>query len=165
MSHYGKQEIYALLDARGIACTALEHEAVYTMEDMHRAGILAHGDVPKNLFLRNAKGDKHYLVTVPEEQQVDMKVLRALIGSTRLSFGSAARLSAHLGVTQGCVSPLGVFNDESRSVTVIFDSVLRRRGKIGVHPNDNTATVWMDFDDLYRLIEEHGNPVRLIDFN
>lgn len=165
MSHYGKQEIYALLDVRGIAYTALEHEAVYTMEDMHRAGILDHGDMPKNLFLRNAKGDKHYLVTVPEERQVDMKVLRDLIGSTRLSFGSAERLAKHLGVTQGCVSPFGVLNDESRAVTVIFDRVLQQRGRIGIHPNDNTASVWLDFDDLYRLIEEHGNPVRLIDFD
>ena len=105
--NYGKKEIYSLLEAKGIAFEKLEHEAVYTMEDMDKAGITAKGTVCKNLFLRDAKGKNHFLVTVPEEKQVDLKLLAEIIGSTKLSFASADRLAKYLCVEQGCVSPFG----------------------------------------------------------
>ena len=162
---YGKQAIYSLLREKGISFEKLEHEAVYTMEDMDKAGITAKGTVCKNLFLRDAKGKNHFLVTVPEEKRVDLKNLAEKIGSTKLSFASADRLSKYLGVEQGCVSPLGVLNDESRSVTVVFDQELQCNDAIGVHPNDNTATVWLDFKALRRVIEEHGNEIILVKFD
>lgn len=162
---YGKQEIYNLLEAKGIVFEKLEHEAVYTMEDMDKAGITAKGTVCKNLFLRDAKGKNHFLVTVPEEKRVDLKILAEKIGSTKLSFASADRLAKYLGVEQGCVSPFGVLNDESRSVTVIFDQDLQFNGAVGVHPNDNTASVWLDFKPLRQVIEEHGNEVMLVKFD
>ena len=162
---YGKKEIYELLEAKDIAFERLEHEAVYTMEDMDKAGITARGTVCKNLFLRDAKGKNHFLVTVPEERRVDLKALAEKIGSTKLSFASSERLSKYLGVEQGCVSPLGILNDESRSVTVVFDRDLPPSDAIGVHPNDNTATIWLDFASLRRLIEEHGNEVMLAAFD
>ena len=108
---YGKQEVYGLLREKDISFEKLEHEAVYTMEDMDKAGITAKGTVCKNLFLRDAKGKNHFLVTVPGEKRVDLKTLAEKIGSTKLSFASADRLSKYLGVEQGCVSPLGVLND------------------------------------------------------
>lgn len=138
---YGKQEVYKLLESNGIAFEKLGHEAVYTMEDMEKAGIVGKGTVCKNLFLRDAKGKNHYLVTVPEEKRVDMKILAGQIGSTKLSFASVERLEKYLGVEQGCVSPFGVLNDESRSVAVVFDEDLRSDKAVGIHPNDNTATV------------------------
>ena len=162
--NYGKQEIYALLASKGIAYEALEHEAVYTMEDMDKAGITAKGGVCKNLFLRDAKGKNHFLVTVPEERRVDLKALLEKLGSTKLSFASAERLSTYLGVAQGCVSPFGVLNDERCSVTVVFDQSLQFSKAVGIHPNDNTASVWVDFKSLRRVIEEHGNPVKIIKF-
>ena len=162
---YGKQEIYNLLKTKGIAFEKLEHEAVYTMEDMNKAGINAKGIVCKNLFLRDAKGKSHFLVTVSEEKRVDLKNLAERIGSTKLSFASADRLTAYLGVEQGCVSPFGVLNDESKSVTVVFDQDLQCSDAVGIHPNDNTATVWLDFESLRQVIGEHGNPIVLIKFD
>ena len=162
---YGKQEVYGLLREKGVSFEKLEHEPVYTMEDMDTAGITAKGTVCKNLFLRDAKGKNHFLVTVPEEKRVDLKTLAEKIGSTKLSFASASRLSKYLGVEQGCVSPLGVLNDESGSVTVVFDQELQCNDAVGVHPNDNTATVWLDFKSLCRVIEEHGNEIILVKFD
>ena len=162
---YGKQEIYALMEIKGISFEKLEHEAVYTMEDMDKAGITAKGTVCKNLFLRDAKGKNHFLVTAPEEKRVDLKCLAEKIGSTKLSFASADRLSKYLGVEQGCVSPFGVLNDESTSVTVVFDQDLQFNDAIGVHPNDNTASVWLDFQSLRQVIEEHGNDILLVKFD
>ena len=71
-----------------------------------------------------------------------------------------------LGLTAGSVTPLGVLNDEERKVTVFLDrDFFEESGLIGVHPNDNTATVFLSFADLHRIIEEHGNAVTLIDFS
>ena len=162
---YGKKEIYQLLDAKGIVFEKLEHEAVYTMEDMDKAGITAKGTVCKNLFLRDAKGKKHFLVTVPEGKQVDLKILAERVGSTKLSFASSDRLSKYLCVEQGCVSPFGILNDESKSVTVVFDQELQFNDAVGVHPNDNTASVWLDFKSLRQVIEEHGNEIMLVNLD
>ncbi len=165
MSGYHKNEIYAFLNEKGIPYEAVEHEAVFTMEEMERAGINAHGCICKNLFLRDAKGKQHFLVTVPDERRVDLKWLSSALGTSKLSFASAERLDKYLGVPQGSVSPFGILNDESRSVIFAADSALTSLPVIGVHPNDNTATVFLSFADLRQIIENHGNSVVLLDFS
>lgn len=165
MAGYHKNEVYAFLNEKGISYEVIEHEAVFTMEEMERAGINAHGCICKNLFLRDAKGRQHYLVTVPDERRVDLKWLSAVLGTSKLSFASAERLDKYLNVPQGSVSPLGLLNDESRSVIFAADETLASLPVIGVHPNDNTATVFLSFSDLRRIIEEHGNSVILLDFS
>lgn len=164
MPEYHKKEIFALLEERGIACEIVAHEAVFTMEEMERAGIDRHGCICKNLFLRDAKGKQHYLVSVPDERRVDLKWLSAAMGTSKLSFASAERLEKYLKVPQGSVSPLALLNDESMSVVFAADDTLAARPLIGVHPNDNTATVFLSFGDLRSLIEEHGNSVILLQF-
>lgn len=161
---YGKQQVCDLLTEKGILFEKMEHEAVFTMEDMDRVGITGKGTVCKNLFLRDAKGKNHYLVTVPEETRVDLKALAEQIGSTKLSFASAERLAKYLGVEQGCVSPLGILNDESRSVVVVFDEALQGNTAVGIHPNDNAASLWLAFDDLRTLVQDHGNQVVMAHF-
>lgn len=158
---YDKQAIYDFLDANHIPYRKLEHQAVFTMEELLEAGIDTEGSMCKNLFLRNASGKQHYLVSVAGHRPVDLKALAEKLGSSRLSFASAERLMKHLGLTQGSVSPLGILNDEAAAVIMVFDSALAGK-EIGVHPNDNTATVWLAFDDLRRMIEQHGNPVQMI---
>ena len=165
MSGYYKNEIYAFLNEKGIPYEAVEHEAVFTMEEMERAGINAHGCICKNLFLRDAKGKQHFLVTVPDERRVDLKWLSSALGTSKLSFASAERLDKYLGVPQGSVSPFGILNDESRSVIFAADSALTSLPVIGVHLNDNTATVFLSFADLRQIIENHGNGVILLDFS
>lgn len=156
---YTKQKIYEFLDSKGIVYDKLEHDVVCTMEEMDAAGITQKGTVCKNLFLRDVKGKFHFLVTVPEEKNVDLRDLAEQIDSTKLSFGSAERLMKYLGVTQGSVSPLGILNDESESVIMVFDRDLVGNKAVGVHPNDNTATIWLDFKDLKEIIKKHGNEI------
>ena len=157
MAKYDKQGALNWLDENGYKYDKLEHSAVFTMEEMEVAGITQKGDVVKNLFVRNAKGDKHYLVCVPENKQVDMTKLALALGSTRLSFASAERLEKYLGVTQGSVSPLCVLNDENHEVIVAFDQTLMGKERIGVHPLENTATLFLPFKDLKKIIEGNGN--------
>lgn len=155
----GQPIVHETLARLGIAYEAIEHEPAYTVEDMETLPIPAGVTVAKNLFLRDAKGRRHFLVVLQKDKTADLRGLEAKIGSSRLSFASADRLSRHLGLTRGSVTPLGVLNDEARAVEVVFDSDLERCGKIGVHPNDNTATLMLEFADLLRVVKEHGNPV------
>lgn len=161
---YGKQEVYRLLDEKKIRYESMEHPAVYTMEDMEACHITDKGTVCKNLFLRDAKGKSHFLVTVPNARQVNLKELGQKIGCSKLSFASADRLEKYLHVQQGCVSPFGLLNDETKSVVFIADADLKKNAHVGIHPNDNTASVWLSFRDLEDIIEEHGNEVMLVRF-
>lgn len=157
MAKYDKAGTLKFLDDNGYKYEKLEHAAVFTMEEMEAAGITSKGDVVKNLFLRNAKGDKHYLVCVEESKQVDLTKLALKLGSTKLSFGSAERLEKYLGVTQGSVSPLSILNDENHEVIVAFDQSMMGKDRIGVHPCENTATCFISFKDLKAIIEKNGN--------
>lgn len=161
---YGKAEIYQLLKSKEIPYEVMEHKVVCTMEEMDAACITQKGTVCKNMFMRDYKGKNHFLLTVPEEKHVDLKALAEYIGSSKLSFASAERLDKYLGLTQGSVSPLGLLNNEDKSVVMIFDRDLVGNDQVGVHPNENTATIWLKFEDLRKIIEEHGNEIVLAKF-
>ena len=156
---YTKQKIYDFLAEKNIPYEVLEHDVVCTMEEMDAAGITQKGTVCKNMFMRDYKGKNHFLLTVPEEKHVDLRALAEYIGSSKLSFGSAERLDKYLGLTQGSVSPLGLLNNEDKSVVMIFDRDLIDNDEVGVHPNENTATIWLKFSDLRKIIEDHGNEI------
>ena len=158
-----RQEVCRKLAEAGVPYTLTEHPAVFTIEEMDRLGITLDGEVCKNLFLRDYKGKRHFLVVLRHDKRADLAALRRQLGSTPLSFASEERLARYLGLTKGAVSPLGVFNDRDHAVTVAFDRDLEGCGKVGVHPNENTATVWLSFGDLLRVVESCGNPVTFVD--
>lgn len=160
---YYKEEIKQHMENKGIQYRILEHPAVYTMAEMEQLGIFREGRVCKNLFLSDQKGKQHFLVSLPEEKQVDLKDLGEKLGGQRLSFASEERLQKHLGVTHGAVSPLGILNDETHSVTVVLDREILQWDAVGVHPNDNTATVWLSPQTLQALVNEAGNPCLVLD--
>jgi len=85
-----------------------------------------------------------------------------VLNSRRLSFASADALTNYLGLSKGAVSPLGVLNDTERKVEVIIDQELRSYERIGVHPNENTATLWLRPADLASIIQNHGNSITYI---
>lgn len=152
-----KARIQNLLQSKGVKYEWLDHKAVFTVEEMEEAGISQKGNICKNLFLRDAKGKNHFLMVMPAEKRADLVALAGKIDSTKLSFASAERLSKYLGVPQGSVSPFAVLNDSENDVTVVFDNDLKRTGIVGIHPNDNTASVWLPLADLEEIIAEHGN--------
>jgi Ala-tRNA(Pro) deacylase len=151
--------VRAALERLGIVCERHEHPAVFTVEEalVHWAGIDA--THCKNLFLRNKKGDRHYLVVAEHSTPIDLTALAACLGRGRLSFASADRLRAHLGLTPGSVSPFGLINDRSKAVQVLLDAALRRSGRVAFHPNVNTATIVLAFADFERFLATCGNPV------
>ena len=151
-----------MLDSLDIVYERHDHPPVFTADEaaVHWADI--GGTAVKNLFLRNKKGDRHYLVILGIGKQADLRQLVRVIGDDRLSFGSPERLMARLGVTPGSVSPFGLINDASKSVQVIIDADLRHAERLIFHPNVNTASLAIGFADFERFLATRGNVVRYV---
>ena len=157
-----RQDLYALLRARNIPYEETAHPAVWSMEELHALCLPGEERILKNLFLRDAKGKNHYLVVMLEEKHADLKKLALELDSTKLSFASAERLQKYLGVAAGSVSPFGILNDTEHQVTVALDRDMEGKTRLGVHPNDNTATVWLSYDSLVKALRSQGNPIQTI---
>ncbi|WP_304507287.1 prolyl-tRNA synthetase associated domain-containing protein [Anaerotignum sp.] len=160
---YGKEEVRKLLDTKGITYEWIDHEAAYTIDDMIRMGFDKNLDVAKNLFLRDGKGTNHYIVVVRSDKKVDLKAFGKAFHLTRLSFASEERLEKHLGLKKGAVTPLGILNDGEKRVKVYFDRDFTAMSRIAVHPNDNTASVYLSVKDLFDIIKEHGNAMEVVE--
>ena len=152
--------VYAALDALGISYERHEHPAVFNAEDAAAFWNPIPGVQCKNLFLRNKKGDRHYLVILPIEKEADLRRLVKLIGDDRFSFASPDRLAKHLGLTPGSVSPFGLLNNPSHSVQVIVDTDLRGASLLIFHPNLNSHSVTISGSDLERFLKSTGHVVR-----
>lgn len=157
-----KQKVYNKLNQLSIPYIVNEHEAAFTIEDIDKMGIFNKGVGCKNLFLRDEKGKRHFLLIAQDHKQVDLKEVRRQIGCSRLSFGSEERLWNCLKLTKGSVSPFGVINDPECKVEIIFEGDLINEKSLGFHPNDNTATVWLSFQDIKRFIEDNGNDIMYV---
>ena len=160
----GREDVLAQLAEMGVCYEEIAHEAVYTMAEMENEQIDRLGMVCKNLFLKDDKGRQHYLVVLAQGKSADLKALAKQLGSRPLGFASEERLYKYLGLRKGEVTSLGILNDDERAVTVVLDRSLREQPKLGVHPNDNHFTIWLSYEDLCRVIENHGNPLLLEDF-
>lgn len=154
------QEVCGLLDRMGISYRLNEHEAVYTIDDLLKLNLTdaARDAIAKNLFVRDDKKRNYYLLVVRQEKKAELKVLKEKIRARPLSFASEEDLQSILGIPKGSVTPFGIINDEARKVRVVLDSDFAGC-EIGVHPNENTATVFLQTDDLVKIIGQHGNSV------
>lgn len=151
-----KTETYQYLTEHNIVYEVSEHKAVFNMEEAESLDLPYPECDAKNLFIRDDKKQNYYLITVKGDKRVDLKEFRKQHGLRALSFASPEELSAVMGLTPGAVTPLGILNDVERRVHFYLDKSFIG-GKIGVHPNDNTATIWVQADELMDLIKKHGN--------
>ena len=154
-----REAVQNKLEELGIPFEVEEHEPVYTIEDMDALGITQRGLVAKNLFLRDAKGKRHFLVLIPGEKHADIKKVEKQIGCTHLSFASDERLMKHMKLTKGSVTPFGLLNNAEHTVEVCIDKGLMGKPRLGFHPNTNTATLWLSYQDLMKFIKDCGNKV------
>lgn len=151
-----------VLDQLGICYDRHDHPPVFTVEEavVHWSGIEA--THCKNLFLRNKKGNRHYLVVAEHSRSVDLQRLVSLVGDDRLSFASPERLMRYLGLEPGSVSPFGLINDRDHQVQVVVDAGLKQSSRVGFHPNTNTATLVLSFADFERFLAWCGHAVRYV---
>lgn len=156
-----KEETYQYLKDHDVAFEITEHGAVYNMEELKSVELPYPEADAKNLFVRDDKRRNYYLITVKGDKRVDLKDFRRKHELRSLTFASAEELREIMKLYPGAVSPLGLLNDDEHKVKFFLDEAFGT-GLIGVHPNDNTATIWLHAVDLVRIIKEHGNVVELV---
>lgn len=154
-----KEEVYLKLKELNIEYLKIDHIPIYTIDEANGLDIENKEYIAKNLFLRDDKKRNYYLLVVKSNKKIDLNDLKNKINSRRLSFASEIDLEKYLKLKKGSVTPLGVLNDVERKVKVIIDEDILKEEIVGVHPNDNDATVFMKTKDLIRLIELNGNLV------
>ena len=157
-----EQKVYDVLEGLKIFYVRHEHPPVLTIEEAEKYWGQIKGTHCKNLFLRNKKGNRHYLVILEHRKEANIRVLEGLLKEDRLSFASAERLMRYLGLETGAVSPFGLINDSQKEVEVILDSELKKAERIAFHPNVNTATLEVDFSDFERYLSWCGNSLRYL---
>jgi Ala-tRNA(Pro) deacylase len=156
-------DVYAFLDGHGIRYARTDHPAVFTVEESKRLVPPLPATQTKNLFLRDQKGARHFLVVVGHDTQVDLRALASVLRATKLSLGSPERLMTHLGVEPGSVSLLALVNDTTRRVELFIDRPLWQAGALACHPLVNTATLVIPHEGIERFLKTTGHDARVVD--
>jgi Ala-tRNA(Pro) deacylase len=154
--------VHDRLHALGIVFERFEHPAVATVEeaDVYWSGLDAMHF--KNLFVRNQKGTRHYLLIIRHDKRADLRAIAAQLGDGKLSFASPERLMTYLGATPGAVSPFNLIHDRSHTVHVVIDRAIEAADRVSFHPNVNTATLTLAREDFGRYLTDCRNPVQYI---
>lgn len=156
-------DIYSFLSQHSIAYVRHDHPAVFTCEQAEQLVPPMPAARTKNLFLRNRKGTRHFLVVVGYEKSADLKLLAPLLEVDKLSMGTPERMLEYLGVEPGSVTILGLANDQQGRVEVIFDSPIAEATSLRCHPLVNTATLEVHAGDIRRFLQVTGHQLRVLD--
>ncbi len=157
-----QEKVFKILKALDIEYQLINHPAAFTVEDMDKLNLNQYGTGCKNLFLRDDKGKRHFLLVLDKDKKADLKKIQEQLGCSRLGFASEDRLFKYLQLHKGEVTPMGIINDSEAAVEVVLDNDLAGNDKLGFHPNDNTATIWISFDALKKVIEHNGNRIHFV---
>lgn len=155
-----KQDIYNYLNNKNIAYEKIEHKAVYTMAEINEIKVPYPEAEAKNIFVRDDKKKNYYLITIKGNKKVNLKEFSKINNTRHLSFASSEDLMDILKLTPGSVTPLGLLNDINNRVIFYLDEEFLN-SIIGIHPNDNTATIVLKTEELINIIEENGNQVNI----
>lgn len=155
--------LYNTLQKHHIHFTRVDHAAVYTCEEADQLLPDLPGAKTKNLFLRDRKGKRHFLVVVSGTKSVDLKALAKMLEVNSLGFASPERLQKHLQLTPGSVSVLAILNDQARAVELVIDQPVWEAESVQCHPLVNTTTLVLPIVDLQRLLNELERPVTVVE--
>jgi Ala-tRNA(Pro) deacylase len=158
-----RDELLALFDLHGVAHATLDHPAVFRVGEGEDIKQRLPGAHTKNLFLKDSR-DQLWLVSAEQEARIDLKRLPAVIGSGRLSFGSAELMEEVLGVTPGSVTAFALINDSDRRVRFVLDAALHEADRVNFHPLVNTATTTVSQDGLRAFLRALGVVPMIVDF-
>jgi Ala-tRNA(Pro) deacylase len=157
MNMNGQKELYTTLSLLNISFDYYEHPAAPTIEEAMKYWKDIEATHCKNLFFRNHKGNKHYLVILDHRYTLDIHDLEKRLKQGKLSFASEQRMEKYLGIKPGSVSPLALINDYDNHVYVFFDENLKQSTKISFHPNINTASIVIQFQDFLKFMQYTSN--------
>lgn len=153
----GQQQVYERLNQLNIPFDYLEHPEAPTIEIARQYWKNLDSTHCKNLFFRNHKGDKHYLVIINCDKQLAIHDLEKILCQGKISFASEQRMVKYLGLHPGSVSPFGLINDTEHHVYTFLDETLLQSQKLSFHPNDNRASLTISLDDFKKYMNNTGN--------
>ena len=156
-----KENVYKKLDELNIKYRKVDHKAVFTMEEMAELNLENEDEIVKNIFIRDDKKN-YYLVLIAGNKRVNLKELRNNLGLRPLTFASEDDLERYLGLHKGSVTVLGVLNDTNHIVKVLIDEDIKKFKEIGVHPNENTASIWLKLEDVEKILNYTENDYEFI---
>ncbi len=159
----GQKELYEVFEKLNIEFEYYEHPPVPTVEEAIKYWKGMDATKCKNLFFRNHKGNKHYLVILEHSQNLRIKDLEGRLKQGKISFASEQRLMKHLGLTPGSVTPFGLINDSENHVHVFLDENLKKYDKISFHPNINSASIVVSFEDFLKYMNWVGNSYEFLE--
>ena len=155
------QNLYKILEELNIPYEQHNHPPVFTCEEAEKHTGHLKGGKDKNLFLRNKKGDKHYLISLQSSKRADLKAIANILNESKLSFASPERLKKHLNLTPGSVTPFGLINDKNKEVEIIIDEDLINHDYLQFHPNTNESTIIIKSSDFKLFLESTGNKFQI----
>jgi len=158
----GQKELHDLLDKLGITYEYHEHPPLATIDDAIIHWKDYNSGRCKNIFFRNHKGNRHYLVILEHLAQLDIHHLEKRLKQGKLTFASDHRLKKHLGLDPGSVSPFGIINDRDKHVYLFIDEKLKEEERLAFHPNVNTATLVISKSDFLKFLDYMGNGYEFI---
>ena len=153
----GDPKLYELLRQLEIDFEYYGHPAAPTVEEARNYWKDLDATHCKNLFFRNHKGNRHYLVILEHRQELNIRDLEQRLKQGKLSFASPERLKKHLGLTPGSVTPFGLINDQARHVHLFLDKNLASSKTISFHPCINTASLVIPYDGFLKFLHHCGN--------
>lgn len=157
-------DVFELLDKNRIDYELIEHPPVYTAKEADK--YVAGRDVvkAKNLFLKSKQG--YFLVILPDDQRLDLKLLRNMLHTTRLQFAKDSDLEEKLGIKTGAVSPFNLINNLDHDVMLVIDSqIVNSNQDIVCHPNDNTKSLILKIKDLLAVVKILDNEVKILNLS
>ena len=158
------KDIYKFLETNSVKYERHDHKAVFTVEESKKYSPKLDGVSTKNLFLRDKKGSRHFLVTVHEDKKVDLKKLSKILGTSRLSFASPERLKKFLGIEPGSVSLLALVNDNLKHVEAFIDKEIWKTEALLCHPLVNTSTLIIHLGEMEKFLLKTDHGLNLIEF-
>jgi Ala-tRNA(Pro) deacylase len=159
----GDPRLYQILSDLEITFEYHEHPPVPTVEAAMKYWGKIDSTHCKNLFFRNHKGDRHYLAVLQHSGKLAIRDLEQRLRQGKLSLGSDQRLMKYLGLTAGSVSPFGLINDKEKYVHLFMDESLKTARRLSFHPNINTASLIISYEDFMKFLNWTGNPWEFID--
>jgi Ala-tRNA(Pro) deacylase len=158
----GQEELYLLFEKLNIKFEYYEHPPLATIEDTKTHWKNYNSGRCKNIFFRNHKGDRHYLVILEHLRQLNIRDLEKRLKQGKLTFASDFRLKKYLGIEPGSVSPFGLINDSEKHVHLFIDEKLKEFDRLTFHPNINTASLVLSKSDFLKFLEYTGNTFEFI---
>ena len=157
-----RAQVRAYLDELNISYEIHEHPPVPTVEEALPYWLSIDAAHCKNLFFRNHKGNKHYLVILDHRRNLNIKDLEQKLKQGKISFASPKRMERYLGLGAGSVSAFGIINDHENHVHLFIDDRLKNADYISFHPNENTATFVVSFASFIKFLDSSGNSYEFI---